>query len=59
MKSGALSLDFPCTYSDLVDSDLVTSGAECTYSGTEQLELGSRPARTLVTAPLPVAFTTS
>jgi hypothetical protein len=43
MEGGALSLDFPCTYSDLFDSDLVTSGAECIYSGTEQLRLGSRP----------------
>lgn len=59
VKSGALSLDFPCTYSDLFDSDLVTSGAECTYSGTEQLRLGSRLGRTLVTVPLSVALAAS
>jgi hypothetical protein len=50
---------FPCTYSDLFDSDLITSGAECIYPGTEQLRLGSQLERTYVTAPLPVALTAS
>jgi hypothetical protein len=47
VDSGAhsLILHFSCTYSDMFDSDLITSGAECIYSGTGQSQLASRLER--------------
>jgi hypothetical protein len=44
-RAHSLILHSSCTYSDMFDSDLITSGAECIYSGTGQSQLASRLER--------------